>query len=216
MPELVVNEYFTSIQGESHWAGYPCAFIRLAGCNLECSYCDTAYARDGASGRTWSLSEILDHVERAGITTAEVTGGEPLLQEATPALLAALAARGYRVLLETNGSLPLVGVPAGVIIIMDLKAPGSGMADANLWSNLDRLGPRDEVKVVCTDRSDYEWARTILRERDLLGRVRINLSPSSRELDPAVLAAWMLEDRLEVRLQVQLHRVLWPDIGRGV
>ncbi len=216
MSGLIVSECFTSIQGESHWAGYPCTFVRLAGCNLNCTYCDTKYARDPASGRTLGLTEILETVERAGLTTVEVTGGEPLLQEATPALLEALLATGYRVLLETNGSLPLTGVPEGVVIVMDLKTPGSGTANSNCWENLARLGPRDEVKVVCRHRADYEWARAVLLERNLPARVRVNLSPSSGELEPARLAAWIIEDRLEVRLQVQLHRVLWPDVERGV
>lgn len=214
MAELRVSEIFSSIQGESHWAGYPCTFVRLTGCNLDCSYCDTRYAREG--GVPMTLSEIVAAVEREGLATAEVTGGEPLHQPGTPELLQALLATGRRVLLETNGSLPLEPVPDGVCVVMDLKAPGSGMAAFNRWENLAELAPTDEIKVVCRDRRDYEWARGALRDRALLGRVRASLSPVWGELDPAELARWMLEDRLDARLQLQLHRILWPAADRGV
>ncbi len=214
MDTLQLSEVFSSIQGESHWAGYPCTFVRLAGCNLDCAYCDTRYARSG--GELTRLSDVLAAVDREGQATVEVTGGEPLAQPGTPTLLQALADRGYRVLLETNGSLPLDAVPGAVGIVMDLKAPGSGMAGHNRWENLDRLGAGDEVKVVCRDRTDYRWARDAVRERGLLGRVRVSLSPVAGELDPADLARWLLEDRLDVRLQIQLHRVLWPGRHRGV
>ncbi len=214
MTTLQISEIFSSIQGESHWAGYPCTFVRLAGCNLDCAYCDTRYARAG--GESFRLADVLAAVDREGQATVEVTGGEPLAQPGAPALLQALVDRGHRVLLETNGSLPLDAVPEAVRIVMDLKAPGSGMADHNRWDNLHRLGARDEVKVVCRDRADYRWARDTLGERGLLGRVRVSLSPVAGRLDPAELARWLLEDRLDVRLQVQLHRVLWPDRHRGV
>ncbi|MDW7709992.1 MAG: radical SAM protein [Deferrisomatales bacterium] len=214
MTRLRVSEIFSSIQGESHWAGYPCTFVRLAGCNLDCSYCDTRYAREGGDLR--GIPEILEAVGRDGLGTVEVTGGEPLHQEGTPELLRSLAATGRRVLLETNGSLPLDGVAPGVHVVMDLKSPGSGMAGFNRWENLAGLRATDEVKVVCRDRTDYEWARETLRHRGLVGRVRASISPVWGELDPAELAAWMLRDRLDVRLQVQLHRVLWPTADRGV
>lgn len=214
MLEFLVSEIFSSIQGESHWSGYPCTFVRLAGCNLDCAYCDTRYARDG--GTPADLRAIVEAVEREGLATVEVTGGEPLHQAGTPELLRSLVAGGRRVLLETNGSLPLEPVPPGVIVVMDLKAPGSGMAAFNRWENLAELGPTDEVKVVCRDRADYEWARTALQGQGLLGRFRASLSPVWGELEPAVLAAWMLQDRLDARLQLQLHRLLWPSAHRGV
>ncbi len=214
MAEILVNEIFTSIQGESHWAGYPCTFVRLTGCNLDCAYCDTRYARSG--GELLSIDAVVEGVNRTGVATAEVTGGEPLAQQATPALLEAMVSAGHRVLLETNGSLPLDLVPPEIIVIMDLKTPGSGMVAHNRWENLPLLKPADEIKLVCRDRGDYEWARSVLRERELVGRVRVSLSPVWGELRPADLARWMIEDRLDARLQVQLHRVLWPEVERGV
>ena len=214
MAALLVSEIFSSIQGESHWAGYPCTFVRLAGCNLDCAYCDTRYAREG--GTPVPLDEVLRAVAREGLGTVEVTGGEPLVQPGTPALLEALLEEGRRVLLETNGSLPLDPVPPGVHVIMDLKAPGSGMAHRNRWENLAALRPTDEVKIVCRDRADYEWAAEVIRTRRLVGRVKVSLSPVWGRLDPAALAGWILHDRLDVRLQVQLHRVLWPGRDRGV
>lgn len=214
MVTLRVAEVFSSIQGESHWAGYPCTFVRLSGCNLDCSYCDTRYARSG--GEEMDVGTVVAAVERAGLDTAEVTGGEPLLQEGTLELLGALARAGRRVLLETNGSLPLDGVPSPVCVIMDLKTPGSGMAAHNRWDNLAGLKATDEIKMVCRDRADYEWARDAVRRHGLVGRVRVSLSPAWGELPPAELARWLLEDRLGVRLQVQLHRVLWPNAERGV
>ncbi len=214
MVTLQVSEIFSSIQGESHWAGYPCTFVRLAGCNLDCAYCDTRYARQG--GTPMPLEEVLRAVAREGLGTVEVTGGEPLVQPGTPALLEALLEEGRRVLLETNGSLPLDPVPPGVHVIMDLKTPGSGMADRNRWENLSALRPTDEVKIVCRDRADYAWAVEVIRTRGLAGRVKVSLSPVWGRLDPALLAGWMLDDRLDVRLQVQLHRILWPGRDRGV
>ena len=216
MSTLRICEIFDSIQGESHWAGYPCTFLRLAGCNLDCAWCDTRFARELESGEEWGVEALAAEARTRGLRTVEVTGGEPLLQPATPALLAALLAGGQRVLLETNGSLPLDGVPAGVHVIMDLKPPGSGMAAHNRWANLERLRTGDEVKIVCRDRADYEWARGVIGEYHLLRRTRVSLSAVEGELEPRELAAWLLGDRLDVRLQVQLHKVLWPGRERGV
>jgi 7-carboxy-7-deazaguanine synthase len=216
MDHLRVSEIFDSIQGESHWAGYPCTFLRLTGCNLDCAWCDTRFARDPDAGETWEVGALATEARSRGLPTVEVTGGEPLLQPATPALLAALLAGGQRVLLETNGSLPLDAVPSGVHIVMDLKPPGSGMAEHNCWSSLGRLRPGDEIKIVCRDRADYQWARGVICEYHLLRRTRVSLSAVTGELEPRDLAAWLLEDRLDVRLQLQLHKVLWPERERGV
>ena len=216
MATLRLSEIFDSIQGESHWAGYPCTFLRLSGCNLDCVWCDTRFAREPGAGEQWEVEALSAEARNRGLPTVEVTGGEPLLQPATPALLAALLAGGQRVLLETNGSLSLDAVPGGVRVILDLKPPGSGMAAHNRWANLGRLRPGDEVKIVCRDRADYEWARAVIGEYHLLRRTRVSLSAVAGELQPQQLAAWLLEDRLDVRLQLQLHKVLWPERDRGV
>lgn len=214
MSALRVSEIFSSIQGESHWAGYPCTFVRLAGCNLDCAWCDTRYARTG--GEEMDAAAIVADVKARGLPMVELTGGEPLLQEGTADLLWRLAGAGLRTLLETNGSLPVESVPPRVHVVMDLKAPGSGMAEWNRWQNLAALKSTDEVKIVLRDRSDYEWARQTLDERGVLGRLRVSLSPVSGELEPRALAEWMVEDRLDARLQLQLHRLLWPGTERGV
>jgi len=216
MPSVRVSEIFASIQGESHWAGYPCTFVRLTGCNLDCSFCDTGYARDWASGEEVEISDVVARACAFGLATVEVTGGEPLLQAGTRDLLWSLVGAGLRVLLETNGSLPVDRVPPQVHVVMDLKAPGSGMADHNRWENLASLKSTDEVKIVLRDRVDYEWARDAVRTQLKPFRLRTSLSPVWGELPPTTLAAWLVEDHLDVRLQLQLHRVLWPGQDRGV
>ncbi len=213
-PILTVAEIFASIQGEGTAAGFPCAFVRLAGCDLACTWCDTAWARSG--GTPMPLSAVLEAVEALGLPLVEVTGGEPLLQAACADLLTRLVARGHSVLLETSGSRDLSPVPSGVRIIMDLKPPSSGEEGRNLWSNLDRLRPGDEIKIVVADRIDYEWAREMERRHALHRRAAVLLSPLADRLPPRDLAAWILEDRLPVRLQVQLHKVIWGPDAQGV
>lgn len=214
-PRLKLIEIYRSIQGESSWAGAPCTFIRAAGCNLRCSWCDSEYTFKG--GRWWSLDEILAEVERLGPGLVELTGGEPLLQRAAPALLQALVDQGRTVLLETSGSLPVDAVPAEVHRIVDLKAPGSGEHEANLPEVIAALGPRDEVKLVLKDRADYEWARDQISIHQLGERCgAVLLSPVHGALDPAELTAWLLEDRLPARLNLQLHKLIWPPDARGV
>lgn len=188
--------------------------VRLAGCNLRCVWCDTAHAfRDG---RAMSVDEVLEGVACYGCDLVEVTGGEPLLQPDAVPLLRALLGRGYGVLLETSGSLSIEEVPEGIVRIIDVKCPGSGETRGNRWENLDHLRERDELKFVIADRQDYLWAADQVRERKLASRCTILFSPVHGVLDPARLAEWILEDRLPVRLQIQVHRVLWPGRSRGV
>ncbi len=212
---LVVNEIFYSIQGESSYAGLPCIFVRLTGCNLRCTYCDTRYAFD--QGRPMTLEQIEHQLRLHRCSLVEITGGEPLLQKETPELVRRLLDCGYRVLLETNGSLDISQVDSRCIRIMDVKCPSSGEVEQNDLENLHRLTPADEIKFVLGDRHDYEWAREIIRRvGPALRGTTILLSAIANELDRATLARWILEDSLEVRLQVQLHKIIWDPNARGV
>ncbi len=205
---LRISEIFHSLQGESTQAGRPCVFVRLAGCDLACAYCDTPAARQ--DGTEMALEAILDAVAAFGCPLVEVTGGEPLQQPEAPELCRRLADAGYTVLLETNGSRPLAGLDPRVVRIMDVKTPGSGMAASFEERNLACLRPPDQVKFVLTGEADYEWARRFLRDHPLPEGVEALLSPVTPGLDPGALARWILRDRLPVRLQVQLHK--WLDI----
>jgi 7-carboxy-7-deazaguanine synthase len=212
---LQICELFAGIQGESTYAGQPCGFIRVDGCNLRCVWCDTAYAFEG--GNTMSVKEILEVVESWQLPLVEITGGEPLLQSGCIPLAEALLAAGYATLIETNGSQPIDVLPDGVVRIMDIKCPGSGMSDRMHWPNVEALTEQDEVKFVLADRADYDWALEVLRRYDLAARCKaIHLSPVSGSLDAAQLAAWVLEDRPPARLQLQLHKIIWPADMRGV
>lgn len=214
MIDLVVNEIFHSIQGESSYAGRPCVFVRLSSCNLRCTWCDTAYAFTG--GETMVLDRILERVASYRCDLVEVTGGEPLLQPGCFDLLTALCDTGYDVLLETGGSLDISRVDARVHRILDVKCPGSGMADRNLWSNLPLLTSRDEVKFVIADRADFVWACEIERNSGLSSRCTVHFSPVFGTVSPTDLAAWMLEANVRARLQIQLHKILWDPQRRGV
>jgi len=211
---LTVCETFYSIQGESTFAGWPCFFIRLSGCNLRCSYCDTTYAY--TEGRILSKEDILRQVEDCGSKIVEVTGGEPLLQTETVLLLNTLADRGYTVLLETNGSRSLRDVPQEVVKIMDLKCPASGMSAYMDFKNLRYLDLKDQVKFVIQDRSDYEWAREKMAKYHIPVYTQAVLSPVWQKMEAGTLAEWMLADRLPARIQIQLHKYLWPDRERMV
>ncbi|GAB4339363.1 MAG: radical SAM protein [Candidatus Abyssubacteria bacterium] len=214
---LKVNEIFFSIQGESSFAGYPCAFVRLSECNLRCSYCDTAHAFH--EGRPLPLQEVIASVLRYPAGLVEITGGEPLLQADTLTLVAILGDRGKKVLIETNGSVSIEGVDARATIIMDIKTPGSGMSDHMRWSNLHLLRRHDEIKLVLTDRADFEWALGVVRKHDLHQKHVVHLAPAFGILEPHRLASWMLECPdlpTGVRLQLQLHRYIWPHVERGV
>ncbi|MGQ0593214.1 MAG: 7-carboxy-7-deazaguanine synthase QueE [Gammaproteobacteria bacterium] len=199
---------FRSLQGETRRVGLPTVFVRLTGCPLRCRYCDTTYGFHG--GRRMSLDRILVEVGQHAPRYVTVTGGEPLAQPACLALLTRLCDAGYRVSLETGGALDISGVDARVMKVMDLKTPGSGEAHRNLYDNLGYLNERDEVKFVICDRNDYEWARA--RLRDLALPCEVLFSPSHGQLDPALLADWVLADGLAVRFQIQLHKVLWGDV----
>lgn len=213
---LKVAEFFSSIQGESTYMGLPCTFIRLAGCNLHCNYCDTLYAHK--KGQVWHIESLVDKVVSAGCPLVEITGGEPLIQEETPALALALLQSGHRVLVETNGSLDIDRLDRRCRIIMDVKCPGSGQSELNNYANLELLKPHDQVKFVMTDRQDYVFAKRLLKKRTIKVETgNIIFSPVHDRLAPSKLAGWILEDGLfHVRLQLQLHKVIWPGINKGV
>ena len=212
---LTVNEIFHSIQGESTHAGRPCVFVRLTACDLRCSWCDTPYAF--TEGRKMSIEDVVADVESRGTKLVEITGGEPLLQKDVYPLMDTLLQRGFEVLLETGGHVPLTQVPGGVKKIVDVKCPGSGESDRNHWDNLAVVGADDEVKFVIRDRADYEFARGVVEQRALSSRVRaVHFSPVHGVLDPRVLAEWVLADRVPVRVQLQMHKYIWSPDTRGV
>jgi len=213
--ELIITEIYASVQGESTYAGIPCTFVRLTGCPLRCKWCDTAYAFQG--GSAMSIEAILTEVRRLGIPLVEITGGEPLAQEAAPKLIQKLIGAGFQVLIETSGSEPIDVLPKETVIIMDLKCPDSGMSDKNLWQNLDWLKPgTDEIKFVLSGRADFDWAVAKCREYDLFGRFEVLLSCAFGLLQPKDLAAWMVEQRVPARLQLQQHKYIWSPRTKGV
>ena len=212
---LTINEIFYSIQGESTRAGRPCVFVRLTACDLRCTWCDTPYAF--TEGGKQSVDDVVAAVEAFGCPLVEITGGEPLLQDDVYELMQRLMERGKTVMLETGGHRPLDRVPYAVIKIVDIKCPGSGEADKNDWSNIDRLAPHDEVKFVVADRGDYEFARAIIEKYHLRTRAAaILMSPVHGVLEPRLLSEWILADRLPARLQLQLHKYIWSPTTRGV
>jgi len=212
---MKVCEIFSSIQGESSYAGLPCTFVRLAGCNLRCSYCDTEYAYD--SGTEMSVGQIMNHVRSAGVNLIEITGGEPLVQDReTIVLTRDLLDGGCEVLIETNGSLSIKDIDKRATIILDMKTPGSGMSTKMDFSNLDRVKPGDEIKFVLCDKCDYEWSKKIIFEHRLKERCKILFSPVTGKLKPSLLARWIVEDRLHVRLNIQVHKYIFDPDKRGV
>ena len=214
-PKLTINEIFLSIQGESTWAGLRCVFVRLTACDLRCTYCDTAYAFTEGTRRP--LSKVLEETLAYDCPLVEVTGGEPLLQPAVLPFLSALCDAGRTVLLETSGAHDISKVDERVHRIMDLKTPGSGECARNLWSNLDHLTRRDEVKFVIGSREDYEWAREHVRKHNLPCRVNAVLfSPVFGKITPLEIVNWTLEDKLDVRFQLQMHKFIWHPQQRGV
>jgi 7-carboxy-7-deazaguanine synthase len=212
---LEICELFYSLQGESSYAGYPCFFIRLAGCNLRCSWCDTRYAYEGEH-KQYTISQILAELGKYPCVMVEVTGGEPLLQKNVYPLLEQLLTADRVVLLETNGSLSLKDVPLKVVKIVDLKCPGSLMHEKMDFDNFKFINPKDEIKFVISSKDDYNWAKELIESYNLNGGPTLTFSPVISQLPPASLAEWILEDRLPVRLRLQLHTILWPDRTKGV
>jgi len=210
---LLINEIFYSIQGESSYSGRPCAFVRLTACNLRCVYCDTAYAFN--EGQWMSVESVLAEVLKYPTPLVEITGGEPLLQKAVYSLISRILDAGREVLIETGGSLDISPVDPRAVLIYDIKCPDSGMVEKNRWENLSLLRDRDEIKFVISSRKDYDWAKQVVAERQLApGRI-VLFSATWHQLPPDQLAQWILEDALPVRLQVQLHKILWGE-KRGV
>ena len=213
--KLTINEIYFSVQGESTWAGLPCVFVRLTFCDLRCTYCDTEYAF--YEGKKRSLGEIVDDVLAYDCPLVEITGGEPLLQRNVLPLMTMLADADRTILLETSGAHDISAVDPRVHRIMDLKTPGSGEVERNLFSNIDYLTSRDEVKFVIGSREDYEWSRAQLREHRLVDRCRAVLfSPIFGRIDPREIVEWILADKLPVRFQLQMHKFIWTPTQRGV
>jgi 7-carboxy-7-deazaguanine synthase len=211
---IKINEIYFSIQGESSKAGLPCVFVRLTYCNLRCSYCDTEYAF--YEGKDYSIEQIIDEVKKYNCKLVEITGGEPLVQEECLHLMKKLSDEGYEVLLETGGSLPIKNVDQRVMIIMDLKCPSSGMIKKNFYENIEYLKPTDEVKFVMGNREDYEWSKEIIEKYDLTNKANILFSVVFSELEPVKLVDWILEDKLNVRFQLQMHKFIWDPAAKGV
>jgi 7-carboxy-7-deazaguanine synthase len=211
---LKINEIYLSVQGESTWAGLPCVFIRLTGCSLRCSWCDTAYAF--YEGVDSGLEEIIAKVDAYGVRLVEITGGEPLEQEGVYALMEALLSKDYQVLLETSGAVDVGRVPQKVVKIVDVKCPGSGEEKRNLWSNFEKMVPhQDEIKFVIKDRDDYDYAKEIIQKHRLVEKFTLLFSSAFEHLKPSDLAEWITADRLPVRFQLQLHKYVWPEATKG-
>jgi len=211
---LKVNEIYHSIQGESSKSGLPCVFVRLTYCNLRCTYCDTEYAF--YEGEDKSIAEIINEVKKYNCKLIEVTGGEPLVQKECLELMKKLCDEGFDVMLETGGSLPIKDVDNRVLIIMDLKCPSSKMEKKNLYENIDYLKPKDELKFVIGNREDYDWSKKIITEYDLKNKSKILFSVVFGELEPVSLVNWIIEDKLDVRYQLQMHKYIWHPEEKGV
>lgn len=209
-----ITEIFHSIQGESSYIGQPCVFVRLTGCPLRCTWCDTEYAFYG--GQECSVDEVLERVGSIGCRLVEITGGEPLAQPEAFALVTKLCDAGYTVLIETSGAMDIAVVDQRAHVILDVKCPGSGMTDRMYWPNLGKLTMKDEAKFVLADRQDYDWAREIMSRYQLTERCVVLFSPVFGRLEPRQLAEWVLADRLPVRFQLQIHKFIWAPDMRGV
>lgn len=211
---LKVNEIYFSIQGESSKAGLPCVFVRLTYCNLRCSYCDTEYAF--YEGADKSIDEIVNEVKKYDCKLIEITGGEPLFQKECWELMERLCSEGFEVMLETGGSLPIKEIDKRVMIIMDIKCPSSKMMKKNLYENIDYIKPSDEIKFVIGTREDYEWSKEMISKYDLANKCAVLFSVVFGELEPVTLVNWILEDKLKVRYQLQMHKIIWHPETKGV
>ncbi len=211
---LKVNEIYLSIQGESTQAGLPCVFVRLTYCNLRCTYCDTEYAF--YEGKDYTIDQVIKEIGKYDCQLVEVTGGEPLVQEECKDLMNRLCNEGYVVMLETGGSLPVKDVDQRVMIIMDFKCPSSGMMKKNLYENINYIKPTDEIKFVVGNREDYEWSKEIIEKYNLSSKCNILFSVVFGELEPVTLVDWILEDKLNVRFQLQMHKFIWAPDTKGV
>ncbi len=211
---LRVNEIFKSIQGESTYAGIPCVFVRLTGCNLRCSYCDTTYAYE--EGIDMSVNEIIKEIDGYSCKNVCITGGEPLLQRNVNKLINLLKTKSYKIFVETNGAFNIDLLPGNIIRIMDIKCPDSGMNNEMDWKNLERLRGDDEVKFVLSSKKDYEWAKGIVRKHNLPYKTNVLFGSAYGKLKPKSLAGWILKDKLDVHLQLQLHKYIWPEKARRV
>ena len=211
---LKINEIYYSVQGESTHAGRPCIFIRLTYCNLRCTYCDTEYAF--YEGKDMEIDDIMSEIQQWDCNLVEVTGGEPLFQEECIDLLNELVISKYEVMLETGGSLPISDVPKNVIKIVDFKCPSSAMEKKNLWSNVDDLQPHDEVKFVIGNREDFDWAKDRITEYSLDKICTLLFSPTFGEIDPQQIVEWILAENLPVRIQMQMHKMIWSPEEKGV
>ncbi len=214
MKNLLINEIFHSIQGESSYMGMPCVFVRLTGCNLRCTWCDTEYSF--YEGKEMSLNSIMSEVEKYNCKLVEITGGEPLAQEHVNELMTMLCDAGFEVLIETSGSINIGRVDSRVRRIVDFKCPGSGMVKHNLWENVEFLKPTDEVKFVVGDREDFDWSVDVINRYGLLQRCPVLMSPVFGDVQPIDLAGWILDSRLPVRFQLQMHKYIWEPETRGV
>ena len=211
---MKLYEIYTSIQGETQYAGLPCTLVRFAACDLRCQYCDTEYAFTG--GHEVSRASIVADVEARGVKLVLLTGGEPLLQAELPQLAEDLLTRGYEVMLETGGHRDISVMPEGVVVILDVKTPGSGEVAKNFWPNLEHIRKKDSLKLVICSEDDYRWARDLILEKRLHERAQVLLSPSFTQIEPKQLVEWMLRDRLPARLNLQIHKYVWPPEQRGV
>ncbi|MEN8212357.1 MAG: radical SAM protein [Thermodesulfobacteriota bacterium] len=215
MPKINICEIFYSLQGESTFAGLPCIFIRLSGCNLDCSWCDTSYAN--TQYRSMSFDQILNQIKNYPCNMVEVTGGEPLHQKGTPSLISMLLEKNYHVLLETNGSISIKNIHSNCIKIIDIKCPSSNESDSFLFENLEYLTEDDELKFVIADRRDYEFAKSMIENRlTTVSQNKIHLSPVFGQITPEILAKWILEDSLRARLSLQQHKIIWDPETQGV